>query len=518
MPRASSSRSDVIRDHGRGGDEKEAESSWFFRKLAGSIPGRVVMSGYEGIRRGSDVECLSPWGDDSIILPNIRGRDIAAAGLVAVTGGVAVLAAPVLLPLGAIAAPLLAPLGAVAAVGGAALGGGIIGGTLIVEIGLAAGFAVGTAAANDLIFKGPFDKMIPIYSSRLQTTAVKVLVATIQYKHTMTDAELGYFRSTLQHKEDSALWAAHRLKDDVAMKKGWFSPYLFASARRPSIPRDIQPDVIFCHAPFTQGDYKLGETLLDESALEIQLGDVPVINLSDARSPEAEIDLGDARSPSPEIQLGDVRSPSSKIHLDDVHPPYPPAPPHAVEEESGLFSRWFSAPAPTPAPTPPTHVQAIPDPRRMVLLLVGIKPHRGDSWPTSQRPDESVMRYVLFDGCPAVVFPVRSGAPLLAWHTQTLAQLWGVRLPQEKGHAMNEDEEERFEGVVGAIAEFIGTCVDWERVRALQNAGLNDEQKEDAVKDAVRVLVGAAIRTRESEKAREEVDEHRAGLAMWRIR
>lgn len=68
------------------------------------------------------------------------------------------------------------------------------------------------AAANDLIFKGPFDKMIPIYSSRLQTTAVKVLVATIQYKHTMTDAELGYFRSTLQHKEDSALWAAHRLK------------------------------------------------------------------------------------------------------------------------------------------------------------------------------------------------------------------------------------------------------------------------------------------------------------------
>lgn len=83
---------------------------------------------------------------------------------------------------------------------------------------------------------------------------------------------------------------------------------------------------------------------------------------------------------------------------------------------------------------------------------------------------------------------------------------------------MNEDEEERFEGVVGAIAEFIGTCVDWERVRALQNAGLNDEQKEDAVKDAVRVLVGAAIRTRESEKAREEVDEHRAGLAMWRIR
>ena len=41
--------------------------------------------------------------------------------------------------------------------------------------------------------------------------------------------------------------------DYLAVEKGWFSPYLFASGRRPVIPRSVKPDVVFCHGPFLQG-------------------------------------------------------------------------------------------------------------------------------------------------------------------------------------------------------------------------------------------------------------------------
>jgi hypothetical protein len=43
------------------------------------------------------------------------------------------------------------------------------------------------------------------------------------------------------------------VKDYLAVEKGWFSPYLFASGRRPVIPRTMTPDVIFCHGPFLSG-------------------------------------------------------------------------------------------------------------------------------------------------------------------------------------------------------------------------------------------------------------------------
>ncbi len=45
------------------------------------------------------------------------------------------------------------------------------------------------------------------------------------------------------------------MKDYLAVEKGWFSPYLFGSARRPIIPRNMKPDVIFCHGPFLAGRY-----------------------------------------------------------------------------------------------------------------------------------------------------------------------------------------------------------------------------------------------------------------------
>ena len=50
---------------------------------------------------------------------------------------------------------------------------------------------------------------------------------------------------------DTSLFAS--VKDYLAVEKGWFSPYLFASARRPIIPRNMKPDVVFCHGPFLVG-------------------------------------------------------------------------------------------------------------------------------------------------------------------------------------------------------------------------------------------------------------------------
>lgn len=55
-------------------------------------------------------------------------------------------------------------------------------------------------------------------------------------------------------ERDASLFAT--VKDYLAVEKGWFSPYLFASGRRPIIPRSMKPDIVFCHGPFLSGKYE----------------------------------------------------------------------------------------------------------------------------------------------------------------------------------------------------------------------------------------------------------------------
>jgi len=64
---------------------------------------------------------------------------------------------------------------------------------------------------------------------------------------------------------DTSLFAS--VKDYFAIEKGWFSPYLFATARRPIIPRTIKPDVIFCSGPFLSGKSMLLFTVQSEIIL-----------------------------------------------------------------------------------------------------------------------------------------------------------------------------------------------------------------------------------------------------------
>lgn len=254
------------------------------------------------------------------------------------------------------------------------------------------------------------------------------------------------------------------------------------------------------------GDYRIGETLLAESAL--------VITFSGSHTPS---------SPKPEGKPADdtLAAPSTPAPL-----PASPKPEHrtlAIPSLSKIFPR-----SRTPSPEPElTQLPTPPTPRRLVLLLVGLAPHR-KLWTTSQRPNESVLHYKLANGCPAIVLPARVGAPLLAWVGLTLEQLWKLRLPEVDTTSsaiapapikLEEGELERsFEGVVGILYEYIELCIDWERVEVPGNENAAaEEEKRRAVRDAVVLFVAAAVRSKDSKQVQKEMDKERSGLAMWRI-
>ncbi|KAF5362654.1 hypothetical protein D9758_009571 [Tetrapyrgos nigripes] len=468
-------------------DEKEKAAPWIVRKLVGSMTGRIMMSSYESLRAaGTSVVCLSPWGDQSpLTLPCIRFRDLAVHTVIAATGGMAAVASPVMGPVSDFVISSF-------------------GDTILVELGLHAGFDLTTKAANDLVIEHTIKHAIPIHSKRLETTHVKALLITLKFKSTVTDAALGFFRSSVH--ADTSLFAS--VMDYLSVEKGWFSPYLFASSRRPIIPRSMKPDVVFCHGPFLQGkssskltsDYKLGETLMNQSASIISLCKPPPPSeeASETKSHHTLTDL----TKSVQSTIENLKIPS-------------------------LFTRSHThAPSRTPSPEPqltPLPQPAVP--RRLVVLVVGIKPHR-KLWTTSARPGESLINYILLNGCPALVLPAKIGAPLLAWDALTLKQLWDVELPPETPEGA-QSTTGKFEGIVKVLYEFFDLCIDWSRV-VLDGDGSESEQKDvhiadtedgkkEIVKDALTLLVAAAIRSRDSKEVKKEIDEDRAGIAMWRI-
>jgi hypothetical protein len=71
------------------------------------------------------------------------------------------------------------------------------GDTILVEMGLHAGFELTTKVANDLVIDKSIKHIVPIHSKRLETTGVKVLLITLKYKHTVEDAALGFYRSSV---------------------------------------------------------------------------------------------------------------------------------------------------------------------------------------------------------------------------------------------------------------------------------------------------------------------------------
>lgn len=346
---------------------------------------------------------------------------------------------------------------------------GELGDTILVELTSHAANEAVVWVGNELFIDKPLNRVIPVHEANLATTDVKTMTITLKYKHTVEDAQLGFFRSASH--ADPSLFAS--VGDYLAVEKGWFSPYLFASARRPVIPRAMKPDIIFCHGPFLSGDYRVGETLVAQSAKVLHLCDAP---------PPVET----AAPQAPPTFKENVSKMNGKL--------------------TSLMHRTKSQPAaeaPAESPRsespPPTLQIAVPPPRRLAVMLLGLKPHRLGMWTSSARPAESVLQYVLLDGAPTVILPALTGAPLLAWNTLTLNQIHAKR--------------SKYDGIVRILFEYLSLCVDWARV----TVGEGDEQRKQAVNDALELVVAAAAQSFDSKRVKKDVDLDRAGIVIIRI-
>ncbi|KAG8757978.1 hypothetical protein FRC14_001047 [Serendipita sp. 396] len=236
--------------------EQEKEKPWIVRKIVQSMTGRIVVAMAQTLRAsGETVICLSPWGDSvPLILPCIRFRDVAIHTVIVATGGAAVVASPLMESAGGVVVDSF-------------------GSTIIVELGILAGNEVGGQVANHLLISKPTDLLIPKHSGKLETTDIKKLLITLVFKHILTDASLGYFRAPEPDHSEGTLFS--NVKEYLSIEKGWFNPYLYASCRRPLIPRSMTPDVVFCHGPWLKGDYSIGMALLKHSETVIALAVEP---------------------------------------------------------------------------------------------------------------------------------------------------------------------------------------------------------------------------------------------------
>ena len=150
----------------------------------------------------------------------------------------------------------------------------------------------------------------------------------------------------------------------------------------------MSPDFISAYGPFIAADYLLATRLASESATVLNLCEVPPAPIPSANSADP------ATAPAAASHGFSLGALKSKIHS-------------------------------TTPPAPPVDPSAPPPPRRMLLTVIAIAPHRLGLWSSSQRPEESVLRYSLFDGCPAVVIPVLPGTPLMSWVCLfTFGQVW----------------------------------------------------------------------------------------------
>ncbi|CAE6456570.1 unnamed protein product [Rhizoctonia solani] len=473
------------------------------------MTGRVVLSSYETLKATStSVVCLSPWGDSSpLLLPCIRFRDLVVHTVIAVTGGTAAVAAPVMGPIADTAVATF-------------------GDTIAVEIGNIVAYDLGTKLANDLIADKTAKATIPVHSARLETTSVKTILITLKFKHTVSDAKLGFFRSGTVH-QDGDLFTD--IKDYLSVEKGWFSPYLFASSRRPVIPRSMKPDIIFCHGPFLLGDCRIAETLLAESASIIKLClDPPTAPAStNAESPKNPTG-GISSPPAPKLPMLKASEKASELghRISSYwHRPASPTP------EDGKAAFLVPAPDDTmvasastehslkSTTTPTTY---IPTPRRMLVVVLGLSPHRR-LWTTSARPGESVMNYHLLNGCPALVLPAvstRGSTPLVAWDTLTLEHLHTIG--KEKGGV----DGEAFTGVVTCLFEYLSLCVDWDRITIPEevtnhsegaDTATGEEFKKQLVRGGIELVLAGAVRSHDSKAVKADVDTGRAGVVMFRM-
>lgn len=306
----------------------------------------------------------------------------------------------------------------------------------------------------------------------------------------------------------------------------------------------MKPDVVFCHGPFHQADYRIAQALLAESASVISFSDpiapiTPLLPVSDPANKKtstpsagktttqyafedyfkkgqsaAEDYLKTGQEKMNELMHNRSRSPS----------PIPPQPLSLATEPVGAAPTSQVLADVAPVKEEPNLTDVMPEIpgsaplRRLVILLVGISPHR-KLWTTSARPGESVIGYTLLNGAPAIVVPAKDGCPLMAWDTLTL----------DSFHKIGVVEGAKFDGIVNVVFEYVALCADWDRFNfpeKLEESSEDNGEKrimskeetaEKLTKDALTLLVAAAIRSKESKEVKKHIDSDRAGIVMLRL-
>jgi len=123
------------------------------------------------------------------------------------------------------------------------------------------------------------------------------------------------------------------------------------------------------------------------------------------------------------------------------------------------------------------------------------------------------MHYLLLNGCPAVTVPVRPGCPLISWDALTLDELHKIGAKNING--------KKFNGIVNVLFEYVSFCIDWDRVilppEYAKEEGNDQKSKEDAVKEAIGLVVAGAVQSYESTEVKKKVDSDRAGIVMLRM-
>jgi hypothetical protein len=147
---------------------------------------------------------------------------------------------------------------------------------------------------------------------------------------------------------------------------------------------------------------------------------------------------------------------------------------------------------------------------RMVLLFTGISPYRANMWSTSRRPGCGTIIFHLLDGCPALVLPVTSKAPICAWSPWTLSQM---RVAQ---YALNPNNVAGSGGYSAEwqheqICEFLDTVISVPHL----NPAIRDRYIE-VLGRSVSLVINGALALEKCQPLLGKLDPERSGIVMFR--
>jgi hypothetical protein len=209
------------------GPKDEKETGKVQRFFGDTLFGRVGRASVQTVTSALKMPAsLSPWGDNNpVTLPNVRYRDAVLFTTFAFVGTPLV---------EGISDGVTSTFGADSFISEVvSSGAGTIVGCSIIKYSV---FQI----VEQAIDKGILEHILPEEEKMLQTTNVKSLQVGIKHKLMGVDADLRFM-------------GIYPSANTQACEKGWFCPYLFASARTPQIPRANEFAICQFFGPFLGG-------------------------------------------------------------------------------------------------------------------------------------------------------------------------------------------------------------------------------------------------------------------------